>query len=158
MIIILWLKNYQTNLRGNLSILGKTKKNTKLALFQQKRNCIIKFTDSTIFMMTSLSSLADNLAEQFHKTKCNDSDCFFEYRSVKDNLIKYKCWSYNKDYSNKFSINDINKFILLLRKGVFILVNIWMIGKILMKQHYLKTKKTYSRLSMEHTADVITCK
>ena len=42
-------------------------------------------------MMTSLSSLVDNLAEQFHKTKCNDSDCFFEYRSVKDNLIKYKC-------------------------------------------------------------------
>ena len=49
--------------------------------------------------------------------------------SVKDNLIKYKCLSCNKDYSKKhdeelkkkfkntfkFSTNDINKFILLLR-------------------------------------------
>ena len=61
-----------------------------------------------------------------------DSDCFLEYESVKENLIKYKCLSCNKDYSNKldeklkkrfkntfkFSDNDINKFILLLRKGV----------------------------------------
>ena len=56
-----------------------------------------------------------------------------EYESVKDNLTKYKCLSCNKDYSNKldgklkkrfkntfkFSDNDINKFILLLRKGVY---------------------------------------
>ena len=48
-------------------------------------------------------------------------------------MIKYKCLSWNKDYSNKldekpkkqfknkfkFSNNDINKFILLLRKGVY---------------------------------------
>ena len=46
-------------------------------------------------------------------------------------MIKYKCLSCNKDYSNKldekkrfkntfkFSNNDINKFILLLRKGLF---------------------------------------
>ena len=52
---------------------------------------------------------------------------FLEYESVKDNLVKYKCLSCNKDYSNKnpfkntfkFSNNDINKFILLLRKGVY---------------------------------------
>ena len=48
-------------------------------------------------------------------------------------MIIYKCLSSNKDYSNKldkklkkkfkntlkFSNNDINKFILLLRKGVY---------------------------------------
>ena len=58
---------------------------------------------------------------------------FLEYESIKDNLIKYKCLSCNKDYSNKldeklkkwfknpfrFPNNDINKFILLLRKGVY---------------------------------------
>ena len=54
---------------------------------------------------------------------------FLEYESVKDNLIKYKCLSCNKDYSNKldekfkntfkFSNNDNNKSILLLRKGVY---------------------------------------
>ena len=48
-------------------------------------------------------------------------------------MIKYKCLSFSKDYSNKldekvkrrfkntftFSDNEINKFILLLRKGVY---------------------------------------
>ena len=48
-------------------------------------------------------------------------------------MIEYKCLSCNKDYSNKideelkkrfkntfkFSNNDINTFILLLRKGVY---------------------------------------
>ena len=51
----------------------------------------------------------------------------------KDNLVLYKRLSCNKDYSNKideelknlfkntfkFSINDINKFILLLKKGFY---------------------------------------
>ena len=54
--------------------------------------------------------------------------------SVRDNLIKYKYFSCNKDYSNKldeklkkrlkntfkFFKNDINKSILLLRKGVYL--------------------------------------
>ena len=58
---------------------------------------------------------------------------FSWYESVKDNLIKYKCLSYNKDYLEKleekfkkwfknifkFSNNDINKFVLLLRKSVY---------------------------------------
>ena len=51
-------------------------------------------------MTTSLSNLADNLAEGIHKTKCKDWDCFLECESVKDSLIKYKCLSCNKDYSN----------------------------------------------------------
>ena len=77
-------------------------------------------------MESSLSNLADNLAEGIHKIKCKDCDCFLEYESVKDNLIKYNCFSCNKDYSDKlyeklkkkfkntfkFSINAINKFIL----------------------------------------------
>ena len=84
-------------------------------------------------MATSLSNLVDNLTEGIHKIKCKDCDRFLEYESVKDNLIKCKCLSCNKDYSNKideelkkwfkstfkFSNNGINKFILLLRKGVY---------------------------------------
>ena len=79
-------------------------------------------------MATSLSNLVDNLTEGIHKIECKDWDCFLEYQIVKDNLIKYKCLSCNKAYSNKideelkkrfkntfkFSNNDINKFILLL--------------------------------------------
>ena len=59
---------------------------------------------------------------------------FLEYKSVEENLIKYKCLSCNKNYSNKineesykrfkdtfkFSNNDMNKFILLLRKSVYL--------------------------------------
>ena len=84
-------------------------------------------------MAPSLTNLVDNLAEGVHKIKCQEYNCFLEYESVKDYLIKYKCLSCNKDYSNrfdeklrkkfkntfKFSNNDINKFILLLRKGVY---------------------------------------
>ena len=67
------------------------------------------------------------------KTKCKDCDCFLEFESVKDNLIKYKCTSSDKDYLNKtddelkkrfnntfkFSDNDINKSIFLLQKGAY---------------------------------------
>ena len=36
------------------------------------------------------------------KIKCKENcDCFLEYESLKNNLIKYKCLSCNKDYSNK---------------------------------------------------------
>ena len=90
----------------------------------------IKFIDSARLMATLLSNLVDNLTEEIQKIKCNDYDCFLEYESVKDNLIKCKCLSYSKNYLNKldeigfkntfkFSNNDINKFILLLRKVVY---------------------------------------
>ena len=83
-------------------------------------------------MASSLWSLVDNFTKGIHKIKCICCDCFLEHESVNDNLIKYKCLSYNKDYSNKldeklkkgfkntftFSNNDIDKFDLLLRKGV----------------------------------------
>ena len=93
----------------------------------------IKFIDSAILMISSLSSLVDNLAERIDKIKCRDCDCFFEYESVKGSLIKNKCLSSNKNCSSKpdekskmrfnnickFSNNDIKKFILLLRKAVY---------------------------------------
>ena len=44
-------------------------------------------------MATSLSNLVDNLTEEIHKIKYEHCDCFFEYESVKDNLIKYKYYS-----------------------------------------------------------------
>ena len=82
--------------------------------------------------MTS-SNLVDNLVEGIDEIKCKDCGFFLEYESVKDDLIKYKCLSCNKYYSNKFdeelkkkfkntfkfSNNEINQFILLLRKSVY---------------------------------------
>ena len=60
-------------------------------------------------------------------------DCFLEYTNFKDYLIEYKCCCCKKHYqqkfeeklqerffnSYKFSNHDKNKFILLLRKGVY---------------------------------------
>ena len=85
---------------------------------------------SARFMAASLSNLVDNLTAGIHKVKRNDCDYVLEYGSVIDNSIKYKCTSCNKDYSSKiheeskkrfknvfkFSNNDVNKFILLVKK------------------------------------------
>ena len=113
----------------------------------------IRFIDSARFMATSLSNLADNLTEGIHKIKCKDCDYFLEYESVKVNLIKYICLCCNENYSNevdeelkkrsentfKFSNNNISKFILLLRKGIFP-YELQMNEKSLMKHHCLKMK------------------
>ena len=109
-------------------------------------------------MASSLSNLVDNLAEGIHKIKCKDCDYFVEYENVKDNLIKYKCLSCNKDYSNKldekfkkwfkntfkFSDNDINKFVLLLRQGVdpYAYMDHW-------ETALSEKKRFYSNLNME---------
>ena len=97
-------------------------------------------------MATSLSNLVNNLTEEIHKIKFNNCNC-------ESNLIKYKCLSCNKDYSNKineelkkqfkntfkFPNDNINKFFLLLSKDVYVMI-IWMNGKRLIKHHCLKKK------------------
>ena len=156
-------------MRGNLNVLEKIQKSTKLFRFQKKKatkidedgnECVaiisykIKFIDSARFMATSLSNLVHNLTKGIYEIECKDCDCFLEYESVKGNLIKYKCLSWNKDYLNKideelkkrlnnkfrFSNNDISKFILLFRKGLYPW-SIWMNRKSLMKDYCLKKKK-----------------
>ena len=73
-----------------------------------------------------------------------------------DNLIKYKCLSCNKDYSNKLDEKFKNKFkninlnlsflimisiyLFYCQKKVFILMSIWMTGKSLVKRNYLRKK------------------
>ena len=48
-------------------------------------------------MATSSSNFVDNLTEGMYK----DCHFFLKYESAKDNLIKYKYLSCNKDYSRK---------------------------------------------------------
>ena len=52
-------------------------------------------------MAASLSNLVHNVAEGIYKIKCNCSDYFHEYKSIKDNSRKYKCLSSDKTYSKK---------------------------------------------------------
>ena len=69
----------------------------------------IKLIHSARFLVSLLSYLVDNLAEGIHKIKCKDYNCFLEYKCVNDNLIKYKCLTRNKNYSNKIDEKLKNK-------------------------------------------------
>ena len=69
--------------------------------------------------------------------------------SVKDDQLIFRCFKSKKNYKKdlnkelmkrfanlyEFCNEDINKFILLLRKGAS-LMNTWIIGKDFMKHHY----------------------
>ena len=83
-------------------------------------------------MSTSLSKLVDNLSEIYSK-KCRDknykSEC--EFKELKNNKLSYNCRVQKKKLkpinglikkfpnTYKFCNNDVNKFILLLRKGAY---------------------------------------
>ena len=95
--------------------------------------CKIKSVERGRFMASSLKKLVNSLAEGIYKIKSKDRTCFLEYKRVNENWIKYKFLSCNKNHSNKndekfikrfkntfkFFNSDINKFILLLRKGIY---------------------------------------
>ena len=97
----------------------------------------IKFIDSYRFMSSSLSKLVDNLSEGIHNNKCvNCNSCLNyvdTYTKIKNEKLLLKCFNCNTYYKKKFNKelikklknkysfcnNDLNKFILLLRKGVY---------------------------------------
>ena len=97
-------------------------------------------------MVSSFSNLVYNRSKGVHRKfrhgnkkcetcriECKYCDCFLKYINFKDNLIEYKCLYCNKNCNHKFdkkikgtifytytfSNHDNNKFILLLRKGVY---------------------------------------
>ena len=97
----------------------------------------IKFIDTCRFMQSKLSDLADNLSEVNNKD-CNKymernktrSECEFIW--LKDNRLKYKCKQCNDTSAKsvddlkekfprtyKFCNGNLNKFVLLLRKGAY---------------------------------------
>ena len=93
----------------------------------------IKFIDSSRFMSSPLSNLVDNLSEGLHSEKCVDCKSRFDYMSIKDDKLIFRYFGCKKNYEKefnkelikifkntyKFCDKDINKFILLLRKGVY---------------------------------------
>ena len=93
----------------------------------------IKFIDSFRFMSTSLSKLVDNLSEGPHNNKCVDCKSCLDYMITKDEKLIFRCFTCKKNYEKEFNKeliksfantynfcdNDLNKFILLLRKGVY---------------------------------------
>ena len=93
----------------------------------------IKFNDSFRFMSTSLSNLVSDLSEGLHNDRCIDCKSCLDYMTIKDEQLIFMCFSYKKNnkkdfnkelikrFANtyRFCNKDLNKFILLLRKGVY---------------------------------------
>ena len=61
----------------------------------------IMFIGTDRFMMSSLSNLVYNLAKVIRTIRSKECGYFLEYESVNDDIIKYKCFSCIKNYSNK---------------------------------------------------------
>ena len=117
-------------------------------------------------MATSLSKLVDNLSEGSHNNRCVDCEsCLDHMKIIDDNLI-FRCFSckknYEKDFNKelieryantyKFCNNDLNRFIMLLRKGVYLYeyMDTW--------EKFDETlpneKSFYSSLTMENINDI----
>ena len=84
-------------------------------------------------MLSSLSSLVDNLSEGLQSDKCTDCKSCLDYMITQDNQLIFRCFeckkNYEKDFNKElikrfaityeFCYEDINNFILLLRKGAY---------------------------------------
>ena len=93
----------------------------------------IKFIDSYRFISMPLSKLIDNLFEGIHNNTCVDCKSCLDYIKTKNEKLILKCFNckqyYPKDFNKElikrfsgtyeFCNKNLNKFILLLRKGVY---------------------------------------
>ena len=93
-------------------------------------------------MSSSLSKLVYNLSEGIHNNKCADCKSSLDYIKTKNEKLILKCYNCKQSYRKKFnkelikrfastydfcnkntagssSSEPINKFVLLLRKGVY---------------------------------------
>ena len=136
------IKELVKEFEGNFECLGKnTEKYTTFSVPIKKKvenkdleiTYKIKFIDSYRFMSSSLSKLVDNLSEGIHNNKCLDCNSCLDCIKIKNKKLLLKCFNCNNYYKKKFNKdlikklkntysfcnNDLNKFILLLRKGVY---------------------------------------
>ena len=131
----------------------------------------IKFIDSYRFMVTPLSKLIDNLSEGILNNKCADCGSCLDYvRSTKNEKLILKCFNceqekifykkkFNKELIKRFKSTyefcnkDLNKFILLLRKGVYPYE--YMDNWERFNETSLPNKESfYSNLNMENIEDI----
>ena len=98
----------------------------------------LRFIDSFRFMSTSLSELVDNMSGIFNSIECKsciekikiNSECCFV--GLKNNRLIYKCKECKEEWKRpinelienfpsiyQFCNGNLNKFVLLLRKGVY---------------------------------------
>ena len=126
----------------------------------------IKNIDSFRFMATSLSKLVDNLMEDIHGDKCVDCKSDLSYMKVMDETLIFRCFNCKKNYEKeinkklierfastyKFCNNDLNKFVMLLRKGVYPYE--YMDGWDKFNETSIPSKESfYSNLTMENMSE-----
>ena len=136
------IKELAKEFNGNFECLGEnTEKYITFSVPIKKKienkdleiTCKIKFIDSYRFMSSSLFKLVDNLSEGIHNNKCLGCKCCLDHIKIKNEKLLLKCFNCNNYYKKKFNNdlikkfentysfcnNDLNKFVLLLRKGVY---------------------------------------
>ena len=126
-----------------------------------------KFVESYRFMATSLSKLVDNLTEGIHNDKCIKCKSNLCYMKVLDKKLIFRSFDCKKNYRKeinkelierfastyKFCNNDINKFIMLLRKGVYPYE--YMDGWNKFNEKSIPSKESfYSSLTLENITEV----
>ena len=126
----------------------------------------IKFFDSYRFMATSLSKLVDNLTEDIHGDKYLDCKSDLGYMKVIDEALILDALTVKKNYKKeinkelikrfastyKFCNNDLNKFLMLLRKGVYPYE--YMDGWDKFNETSIPSKESfYSNLTMENISE-----
>ena len=105
-------------------------------------------------MSSSLSKLVDNLSEGIHNNKCSDCKSNLDYIKTKNEKLILECYNCKQRYRKKFNKelikrfastyefcnNDLNKFVLLLRKGVY-------------PYEYMDTWERFSEISLPSKED-----
>ena len=127
----------------------------------------IKFIDSFRFMATSLSKLVDNLAEGIYSDKCIKCKSNLCYMKVTDETLIFRWFNCKKNYKKeinkelaerfsstyKFYNNDLNKFVMLLRKGAYPYE--YMDGWDKFNEKSIPSKESfYSNLTMENITEM----
>ena len=118
-------------------------------------------------MSTSLSNLVSNLSEGLHNDKCIDCKSYLDYMKTKDEQLIFRCFrckkndkkDFNKELIQRcaniyeFCNGDLNKFILLLKKGIYTYE--YMDSWEGFTETSLSDKEAfYSNLNMENITDV----
>ena len=131
----------------------------------------LRFIDSFRFMSTSLSELADNMSGRFNSIECRsciekikiNSECCFV--GLKNSTLIYKCKECKEEWKRpineliekfpgiyQFCNDNLSKFVLLLRKGVY--PDEYMDSWRKFDENTLRPKEAfYSNLNLEDISD-----
>ena len=170
------IKELVKEFNGNFECLGKnTEKYVTFSVPIKKKienkgleiTYKIKSIDSYRFMASSLSKLVDNLSEGIHNNKRVNCNSCLDYIITKNEKLILECYNCKQRYRKKFNKelikrfpstysfcnNDLNKFILLLKKGVYPYE--YMDNWKRFNETSLPSKESfYSNLNMENIKDI----